>query len=162
MLKMVHGTCSEQLLWPMVRFAQQSGNDAVCRAILMKHLGEPNTPNVLEVCRENDGTTTNRRDVGKHAQTVVRLLGLSGDKMTPAMLVKEWRAKPDNAPQWYEHRGFVVRVHFLFVAHSILYHSVKDNPPGKDGLSTDDCERIIVALLLEGIVKANPKWTPYE
>ena len=103
MLKMVHGSSSEQLLWPMVRYAQQTGNDAVCRAILMKHLGEPDSVDVLEVCRQNDGTTTERRDVGKHAQTVVRLLALrmrEGQDVTQAMLVKDWRAKPDKAEQW--------------------------------------------------------------
>lgn len=103
MLKMVHGTNSEQLLWPMVRYAQQSGNDAVCRAIIMTHLGEPNCPDVLEVCRQNDGITTNRRDVGKHAQTAIRLLSLrlqEGRDITSAMLVKDWRMKSDKAPQW--------------------------------------------------------------
>ena len=99
---MVHGSSSEQLLGPMVRYAQQTGNDAVCRAVLMKHLGEPNSADVLEVCSRNEGTTTERRDVGKHAQTAVRLLALKtrdGQDVTQAMLVKDWRGKR-KAEQW--------------------------------------------------------------
>ena len=103
MLKMVHGSSAEKLLWPMVRYAQQSGNDAVCRAIIMTHLGEPNSPDVMEICRQNAGITTDKRDVGLHAQTAVRLLIKrlgEGDKITQAMLIKDWRAKPTNAVEW--------------------------------------------------------------
>ena len=103
MLKMVHGSASENLLWPMVRYAQQSGNDEVCRTIIMKHLGEPNCPDPLEVSRRNSGITTERRDVGKHAKTAVQVLYTrlnEGNDMTLSMLVKEWRAKGEKALQW--------------------------------------------------------------
>jgi hypothetical protein len=103
MLKMVHGSAGYQLFWPMVRYAQASGNDAVCRAIILNHLGEPGAANATEVQKLNDGITTEPRDVGNHAQTVVRLLQLKvqqGEDLTLSMLVKEWRMKPDNAPQW--------------------------------------------------------------
>jgi hypothetical protein len=100
---MVHGTAGSQLFWPMVRYAQASGNDAVCRAIILNHLGEPGAVNATEVQKQNDGITTEPRDVGRHAQCVVRLLQLKvqeGEDLTLSMLVKEWRMKPDNAPQW--------------------------------------------------------------
>jgi hypothetical protein len=103
MLKMVHGSSSEELLWPMVRYGQQSGNDEVCRTIIMKHLGEPDTPDPLEVCRRNDGITTERRDVGEHAKTVVQVLKLRldmGSDITPAMLLKDWRATGAKTLQW--------------------------------------------------------------
>lgn len=101
MLKMVHGSQGESLLWPMVRYAQASGNDDVCRAILMAHLGEPICDDIEALARQFDGDVTERRDVGRHCQAVARLLSLqeNGDKgVTVAMLVKEWRSK--SPPQW--------------------------------------------------------------
>jgi len=103
MIKMVHGSSSERILWPMVRYAQASGNDSVCKAIILKNLAEPNCPDVTEVQRANDGITTDPRDVGKHAKTVTQLLyerSQDGDLLTLPMLVKEWRTKPDNASPW--------------------------------------------------------------
>ena len=104
LLKMVHGTSSEHLLWPMIRYAQESGNDAVCKAIMMKHLGEPNAPDVLDVVSQNEDIVTTRRDVGPHAKTVVQLLELQlqdGKDVTMAMLVKEWRSTGASAHGWY-------------------------------------------------------------
>jgi hypothetical protein len=103
MLKMVHGTSSEHLLYPMIRYAQQSGNDAICKAIMLTHLGEPNVPDVMQVVKENEGIATTPRDVGTHAQTLVKLLSLridEGKDMTMAMLVKDWRSTGVAAPQW--------------------------------------------------------------
>ena len=45
---------------------------------------------------------------------------------------------------------------------SIFVSSVQENPPSKEGLSSDDCERIIISLLLESIIHTDPKWTAYE
>ena len=104
MLKMVHGSSSEHLVWSMVRYAQQSGNDAICKAILLAHLGEPNAPDVTQVVSENEGTVTGRRDVGKHAKTVVELLHLrtlQEVNVTLTMLVKDWRNTGAGAEQWY-------------------------------------------------------------
>jgi hypothetical protein len=104
MLKMVHGTSSEHLVWPMVRYAQQSGNDPICKAILLTHLGEPNAPDVMKVVADNEGIVTKRRDVGKHAKTVVQLLHKcmqNDDNVTMSMLVKEWRSTGAAASQWY-------------------------------------------------------------
>jgi len=103
MLKMVHGSKSESLLWPMVRYGQVSGNDEVCRGIIMAHLGEP-IGDVDEMCRKYDGIQTDLRDVGVHGQTVARLLHSKQQEcqdVTVAMLVKEWRAKPEKAAPWY-------------------------------------------------------------
>lgn len=103
MIKMVHGTSGYQLFWPMVRYAQASGNDAICRSIVLNHLGEPGVPVASEVQKQNDGITTEPRDVGRHAQTLVRLLELKtqqGEDLTLPMLVKEWRMKPDKAAPW--------------------------------------------------------------
>jgi len=97
MLKMVHGSHGEHLLWPMVRYAQASGNDTVCRAIIMAHLGEPICDDIEELCRQNDGLATELRNVGRQCQTVTKLLNerhtRDGDDLTLPMLVKEWRMK---------------------------------------------------------------------
>lgn len=101
MLKMVHGSSSEHLALPMIRYAQESGNDAVCKAIILTHLSEPNAPDILQVQNEHEGATTVPRDVGKHAQAAVRLLDAhlsEGDNMTMNMLVKEWRTTAESAP----------------------------------------------------------------
>jgi hypothetical protein len=101
---MVHGTSSEHLLWPMIRYAQESGNDPVCKAIILKHLGEPNAPDVLEVVSQNEDIVTTRRDVGSHAKTVVQLVQhqlQDGKDVTMVMLVKEWRATGAAAAPWY-------------------------------------------------------------
>jgi hypothetical protein len=101
---MVHGTSSEHLLWPMIRYAQESGNDPICKAIMMKHLGEPDAPDVMDVVSANEDIVTTRRDVGQHAKTLVRLLHLliqDGRDVTMAMLVKDWRSTAATAPQWY-------------------------------------------------------------
>lgn len=91
---MVHGSSSERLLLPMVRYAQASGNDALCKAIMLKHLGEPDCPDVKEVEKENEGKTTIRKEVGIHAKTVVQLLNVrlnEGNNITASMLAKDWR-----------------------------------------------------------------------
>jgi hypothetical protein len=44
----------------------------------------------------------------------------------------------------------------------VLSCSVKNNPPSKDGLNLDDCERIITSLLLEKVLATNPVWNAYE
>jgi hypothetical protein len=60
---------------------------------------------------------------------------------TRAMLVKLWRAKPD--------------------ADTTL-PCVQANPPAKDKLSMDDCERIIMALLVEQVFTFYVHWTAYQ
>jgi len=44
----------------------------------------------------------------------------------------------------------------------LLAFSILDNPPAKDGISLDSCERIIISLLLENVLATNPIWNAYE
>ena len=101
MLGMISGTCAERSsFWPMTRYGQAHGNDAVCRAILMAKLGEPNSPDPAEVHRKNEGFTTTCRDVSEHVRTLLKLMqAKANEKLTLSMLVKEWRSKPA-ALQW--------------------------------------------------------------
>lgn len=102
MICMIHGDSGEPTFWSMARYAQASGSDAVCKAIILKTLGEPDCPNVDEVMTSNDGITTEQRDVGAHAKTVTALLRykvLQRENVTLPMLVKDWRSK--NPPDWY-------------------------------------------------------------
>ena len=115
---MVHGTSSEHLLWPMVRYAQQSGNDPICKAIILTHLGEPNAPDVMQVVNENEGIATIRRDVGTHAKTLVQLLNeliMDGRDITMAMLIKEWRSTSATAAQWYVRFCVMYRHRIVFL-----------------------------------------------
>ena len=103
---MIHGDNGEHTFWSMARYAQASGSDAVCKGILLKCLGEPNCPNVLELMKADDGVVTELKDVGAHAKTVTALLHhkmMLGQDLTLAMLVKEWRSK--NPPDWYVCHG---------------------------------------------------------
>ena len=101
MLGMISGTCAERSsFWPMTRYGQAHGNDAVCRAILMAKLGEPNSPDPAEVYRLNEGFTYTCRDVSEHVRTVLKLIQAKAhENLTLSMLVKEWRSKPAGL-QW--------------------------------------------------------------
>lgn len=93
---MIHGESCEGSFWPMVSYAQASGNDAVCKAIILKKLNEPNSPDVAEVTQQNDGITNRVVQVGPHAWTVAKLLQVktqNGELVTLTMLVKEWRGR---------------------------------------------------------------------
>ncbi|GKZ00452.1 hypothetical protein MPSEU_000997700 [Mayamaea pseudoterrestris] len=141
MLKMVHGSSGENLLWPMIRYAQAGGNEEICRAVILAHLNEP-IMDVDELFRRFDGVINEPRDVGLHCKTVTQLLQIrqqEGNDLTLAQLVKEWRSKSTNAPQ-----------------------CIKDNPPNKDGLSVEDCERIVISMILENIFAPHVVWGAYE
>jgi hypothetical protein len=104
MMKLVHGTSTEGLLMSMIRYAQEFGTDEVCKAILLRHLGEPNCPDVAQVQRDHVGETTTSREIGRHIQAVAELLRLrnqQGKKITMSKLVQEWRSRADDLPQWY-------------------------------------------------------------
>ena len=105
MAKMVHGESqsAEIAFGNMIRYAQESGGDAVCRAIINCNMGETGF-DIEAAKREEEGIGINeRRDISVHAQTVVRLLQAKTsqrEKITLNMLVKEWRTKPENALPW--------------------------------------------------------------
>ena len=105
MIRMTHGESSERLFWSMVRYAQEFGNDEVCKAIILKNLGEPNSPDPeAAIARNSEGGTIESRNVTKHALTAVELLRVRSSEakqLTMTMLVKEWRSSnSDNAPKW--------------------------------------------------------------
>ena len=54
------------------------------------------------------------------------------------------------------------RVVLIQFSLDFLGHSIKDNPPSKDGLSVEDCERIIVALILENVFSPHIVWSAYD
>jgi hypothetical protein len=101
MLKMVHGSSGEQLLWPMVRYAQAGGNEEICQAVILAHLNEP-IADVNELFKKYDGVINEVRDVGLHCKAATQLLHLrqqEGNELTLAQLVKEWRSKSADSPQ---------------------------------------------------------------
>lgn len=99
MIKMVHGDSRGAMpaFWQMVRYAQESGGDAVCRAIILAALGEQDIVDIKTARQQGENSAfCERRDVGPHAKTVTQLLQTKisyGEKVTLNMLVKDWRAK---------------------------------------------------------------------
>ena len=117
MLCMIHGENAEGSFWSMVRYAQQAGNDEVCRDIILRALGEVLVSVSVSVSPgqgQDDKATMDRmydettleRDVTAHAKTIVELVyqtnesGKKKDLMTLVQLVKEWRSSSKDAPEW--------------------------------------------------------------
>jgi ATP-dependent DNA helicase Q1 len=144
MIKMIHGDQSEPLFMIMVQYAQRFGGDKICRATILKSLGEKSVDAFDEVLGLHDTSNTDDgcsglKEVTAHAQTCLQLLYLrQSDNVTLSMLTKDWRAKPAGAPE-----------------------CVQSNPPGKD-LSVADCEQVIIQLLMHEYIGVNVKWTRYE
>jgi len=91
------------------------------------------------VQEQHGNTTTERRDVGKHAQVVTQLVAhyqQLRESVTLAMLVKAWRSTKD------------------------VPECVAANPP-KD-LTLSECEQIVVALLLQDVLEFRVHWTAYQ
>eukprot|EP00537_Pseudo-nitzschia_pungens_P005548 CAMPEP_0172365214 /NCGR_PEP_ID=MMETSP1060-20121228/8174_1 /TAXON_ID=37318 /ORGANISM="Pseudo-nitzschia pungens, Strain cf. cingulata" /LENGTH=941 /DNA_ID=CAMNT_0013088429 /DNA_START=66 /DNA_END=2888 /DNA_ORIENTATION=+ len=136
MLKMIHGESSEDLFLSMVKYAQQFGNDDTCRSIILKQMGEPN-----QDFEEHRGINdmVEWRDVTSHAKTLLEVLVHFRNKnMTMNMLITEWRKVPSTALE-----------------------CVKNNPPGKD-LTKDDCEGIVIALLMYKLIEPLFRFTAYS
>lgn len=127
MMKLVHGTSSERLLIAMIRYAQEFGTDDICKAILLRHLEEPNCPDIRQLQCDHEGETTTSRDVGRHVQVAAQLLQIriqEGKKMTMAKLVQDWRSRSEDAPQWYDQlsipQSFPHTTCFLLVSKTTL------------------------------------------
>eukprot|EP00553_Chaetoceros_curvisetus_P012486 CAMPEP_0204641592 /NCGR_PEP_ID=MMETSP0717-20131115/51221_1 /ASSEMBLY_ACC=CAM_ASM_000666 /TAXON_ID=230516 /ORGANISM="Chaetoceros curvisetus" /LENGTH=127 /DNA_ID=CAMNT_0051662277 /DNA_START=961 /DNA_END=1341 /DNA_ORIENTATION=- len=69
-----------------------------------------------------------KRRVGKYAKDVVRLIQCAAKDVTMAQVVTIWRSNGEDTPDF-----------------------VKENPPKAD-LTKDECERLVVALILENIL----------
>ncbi|KAL7552676.1 hypothetical protein ACHAWF_015904 [Thalassiosira exigua] len=126
----------------MIQYGQAHGDDALCRHFILTALGEAedtmgNTfANLQQQCK-----TTIRRQVGAHCQTVARLvdeLNTSGEACTINQIVTKWRSKTMDSD-------------FSFL---------NDNPPGD--LNKEECERIVVSLLLEDVFHPNIRYTAYS
>lgn len=145
MIKMIHGESTEALFKSMARYGQRFGSDPICRATILQSLGEADAQNYAQMLKrydtthnDNDGSAS-LKDVSAHAKTLLQLLFLrQDDNVTMAMLLKDWRAKPDGAPE-----------------------CVQNNPPGKD-LPVAECEQLIVQLLVDDYIDVNVKWNRFE
>jgi len=135
MIGMIHGDASEPSFWSMVRYAQQHGDDSLCRRIILSILGEPGCENMNDVL-VSESQTTIEREVGQYAKDVVQLIQSFGKDMTLQKIVTEWRGK--DAPAY-----------------------IKDNPPGSD-LNKEECERLIVALILADVLHPKVVFTAYN
>lgn len=138
-LCLIHGMHSEGTFWSMVRYAQASGDDRLCRALILSILGEPGARNVSDILKAGcEGTE--QRDVGRHGQVVARMVvdaagsaASSGrrrrakDDLTLSKLLLAWRSK-DPAADY-----------------------IRDYPPAPE-LTRDECERIVLCLMVENVL----------
>ena len=134
---MVHGkqgpTGSNGFFY-MLRYAQADGDDAFCKKFILTALGEPGAEDLQSLLR-NGCDRTETRDVGRHAKVAATLLNESSENLTLQQLVTQWRAK--NAPAY-----------------------VKAYPPGTD-LNKDECERVLITLVLERVMDFSVTFTSY-
>lgn len=80
MLGMIHGDAGESTFWAMAKYGQASGDDALCRHIILATLGEAdNTMEMTLTNLQNNCSTTERRQIGVHCQTVVRVVDTLND-----------------------------------------------------------------------------------
>jgi len=101
-LTMVHGEAGERLVWSVVKYAQLGGDDAACRNVILRNLGEKGS--------EDPGRSATEVDITAHAKTLTNLVlqTVSEGHMTLAQLISAWRET--KAP----------------------HHLVKENPPNKE------------------------------
>ena len=101
MLCMVHNTNGELSFWSMVRYAHSFGSDAVCRATMLRVLGEPDIAEVQGIL-DNDKEGVEEREVGKHAMTVTELVKqvtmIERKDLTQPQLVALWRGTKEPPP----------------------------------------------------------------
>ena len=143
MLGMIHGEMGESTFWGMVKYGNAHGDDALCRHVILATLGETQSFNVktLDTLKSNNKLTIPRQ-VGKHCQMVTRVIDTFrriNEECTLNQIVSKWRSKSADSD----------------------FNFLKDNPPGKD-LSKDECERIVIALLLENVLEPNVRFTAYN
>jgi len=143
MLGMIHGEMGESTFWGMVKYGNAHGDDALCRHVILATLGETQNFNLqtLDTLKNNNSLTTPRQ-VGKHCQTVTRVVDTFqriNEECTINQIVSKWRSKAADTD----------------------FNFLKDNPPAKD-LSKEECERIVIALLLENVLEPNVVFTAYS
>lgn len=139
LLGMVHGESGENNFWGMVRYGQMHGDNDLCHHTILTTLGEVN-----DLARERmlkaKCKTNEEREIGRYAQTVVRIVDAhqrNNERCTLNQIVTKWRSKS-------------VTEDFSFL---------KDNYP-KD-FSKDECERIVVSCLLSDLLKPDIQFGAY-
>lgn len=145
MLGMIHGEMGEGAFWGMVKYGNAHGDDHLCRHVILATLGETQSfrADTLTTLRNNNKLTV-ERDVGKHCQTATRVVDAfrkMNEECTVNQIVTKWRSKTSATDSDFK---------FL-----------KDNSPGAD-LSKEECERIVIALLLENVLEPNVVFTAYN
>lgn len=143
MLGMIHNEMGENTFWGMVKYGNANGDDQLCRHIILATLGETEnfTDDTLDTLMNNNKLTV-LRDVGKHCQTLTKVIDTFrkiNEECTINQIVSKWRSKAFDS-------------NFKFI---------QDNPPGVD-LNKEECERIVIALLLENVLEPNVVFTAYN
>jgi len=151
-LCMAHGSHGEPSFWSMVRYGQASGDDALCRGILLSVLGEPGAISVQDLLQEErDGYV--RKDVGRHAQIVTRIVRDCAQNASAAAAAngKRRRTKDD---------ATLSKLMLAWRAKNPEQQYIRDYPPAPS-LSRDECERIVLCLMIEDVLKPKVVYGSY-
>jgi hypothetical protein len=140
MLGMIHGDAGENVFWGMVRYGQAHGDDQLCRYTILGTLGETDTSPVGQQRKQeliDQCTTTSRRDVGAHAQTVTRVVDTLLDLNEPCTLnqiVAKCKQQYVRIALSLSHLVLTIRAPSLgrSKGDDSNFRFLKDNPPAKD------------------------------
>ena len=92
MLGMIHGERMEGSFWSMIKYAQEHGDDATCRSILLSALEETNTTTIQTT---STTPTTIEKEVGHATQKLIQILQTEDKLQTIRQLVllflKHWK-----------------------------------------------------------------------
>mmetsp|Transcript_11878 Transcript_11878/g.22244 ORF Transcript_11878/g.22244 Transcript_11878/m.22244 type:complete len:894 (-) Transcript_11878:838-3519(-) len=138
-LGMIHGERTEIAFWSMARYAQMHGDDALCKRIILSNLGEPGSEKIEDVINcGGANSTTEEREIGMFCKDLVKMIHNSGRDMTMTQIVQMWRSKGRDTPDY-----------------------IKDSSLSSE-LTKDECERVIVSLMISNILYPNVKFTAYN
>lgn len=138
-LGMIHGERTEIAFWSMARYAQMHGDDTLCKRIILSNLGEPGSEKIEDVINSGGAnSTTEEREIGMFCKDLVKMIHDSGRDMTMTQIVQMWRSKGKDTPDY-----------------------IKESSLNSE-LTKDECERVIVSLMISNILYPNVKFTAYN
>ena len=144
----------------MVRYGQMHGDNDLCHHTILTTLGEVNDQAREQVLKAKC-KTNEEREIGRYAQTVVRIVDThqrNNERCTLNQIVTKWRSKSvtgdfsflkDNYPREFSKDGerHVIRSLFLSSASQIFIL---------------ECERIVVSCLLSDLLKPDIQFGAYS
>ena len=149
----------------MVRYGQMHGDNDLCHHTILTTLGEVNDQAREQVLKAKC-KTNEEREIGRYAQTVVRIVDThqrNNERCTLNQIVTKWRSKSvtgdfsflkDNYPREFSKDGerHVIQRH---VIRSLFLSSASQ-------IFILECERIVVSCLLSDLLKPDIQFGAYS